>query len=261
MSRRHLAFAPVQVLLVQSRTPGSPVLEHERLCVEARLRMANTLLTTINVVEKRLVEHLAEHAEVDAMILGGAGEFSVARTPAPWLDDYIQDLKVVLMRDIPLFGICFGLQVLVVAMGGEVVHDAARAESGVGRYILTAEGRVDEVFGRLPSPFGVLTEHQDRVERLPVGVEVLARGPRVAVQAIRVAGRPIFAVQFHPELDADAMRQRQIFYRERHAGMFTGVEECGEVDGCGGEAGRLLRYFVEAVKRRALPREALPLVA
>lgn len=261
MSRRQLDFAPLRVLLVQCRLPGSPVLEHEKRCVEAKLRTSNVVVTSVNVLERRLVDHLAVFPEVDALILGGSGEFSVPRTPAKWLDDYMEDLRQVMMKDLPIFGICFGLQVLVAAMGGDVVHDAPNAESGVRKITLTAEGRRDPVFGCLPAQHQVLTEHQDRVERLPVGVEVLTRGDDVAVQAIRISGRPIYAVQYHPELDAAAMRQRQLFYRETFACMFEGAGACGDVEHDGVEVSRLLRYFAETVRRGFVAEEELPLVA
>jgi GMP synthase (glutamine-hydrolysing) len=185
---RRLALAPLNVLLVQCRIPGSPILQHEMACVAARLRMTRALVTSVNVVEDRLSLHLSQHPGIDALILGGSGEFSVVRTPGKWLDDYLGDLRQVLRRDLPIFGICFGLQALVAAMGGDVIHDPELAESGIRRLTLTAEGHRDGVFGRIPGRFQVLTEHQDRVARLPAGMEILARGRDVSIQAVRVAG-------------------------------------------------------------------------
>ena len=62
--------------------------------------------------------------------------------------------------------------------------------------------------------FAAQAGHEDRVVELPPDAVLLASSPRVAEQAFRFAGRPIYCTQFHPELDRAAMLERLVAYPE-----------------------------------------------
>ncbi|HEU5169308.1 MAG TPA: glutamine-hydrolyzing GMP synthase [Gemmatimonadales bacterium] len=102
-----------------------------------------------------------------------------------------------LQLGIPVLGLCYGMQLMAHLSGGSVVP-AARRE--YGRATLRIEG------GRLFRGFGVGEEtpvwmsHGDHVEVPPPGFTVTASSPNSPVAAIEHEERPLFAVQFHPEV-------------------------------------------------------------
>ncbi|MGN6592639.1 MAG: glutamine-hydrolyzing GMP synthase [Terriglobales bacterium] len=104
---------------------------------------------------------------------------------------------------LPILGICYGLQLLVDALGG-TVENADEREFG------RAEVSVDTTNGLFRGSSGRETEwmsHGDSVQRLPPGFEVIGRSPQ-ALAAIADPGRRMWAVQFHPEV-AHSVNGRQ----------------------------------------------------
>ena len=134
------------------------------------------------------------------------------------------------------------------AMGGRCVKDLPNAELGTIEFTLTEAGHADPVFGTLPPVFGGQAGHEDHVVALPPDAVLLASSTRVAEQAFRFVGRPIYCTQFHPELDRTAMLERVVAYPEyveRIARMpyDNFVHSVRETP----EANSLLRRFVKVV--------------
>jgi GMP synthase (glutamine-hydrolysing) len=125
------------------------------------------------------------------IVLSG-GPSSVLDAGAPDVDPGIVDLGV------PVLGICYGLQLLAHRLGG-LVEKADDHE--YGRALLKVE-REDPFFANLPGGAErvVWMSHGDRVLRLPERFEVLATSQHSPFAAIRHAERPIWGVQFHPEV-------------------------------------------------------------
>jgi GMP synthase (glutamine-hydrolysing) len=120
-------------------------------------------------------------------ILSG-GPRSVYEPNAPFIPPYV------LESGRPILGICYGMQALAHALGGQVDASAAR-EYGMA-----------EVETISPNP--LLTEprltvwmsHGDRITRLPAGFHVLARSANSPIAAMADLERRYFGVQFHPEV-------------------------------------------------------------
>jgi GMP synthase (glutamine-hydrolysing) len=125
------------------------------------------------------------------IILSG-GPSSVLDRDAPDMDLGILELGV------PVLGICYGLQLLARRLGG-VVERAAHRE--YGRAQLKRE-REDVLLEGLPGGVErtVWMSHGDRVLRLPPGFVVLATSEGSPFAAVRHAERPIWGIQFHPEV-------------------------------------------------------------
>jgi GMP synthase (glutamine-hydrolysing) len=103
---------------------------------------------------------------------------------------------------VPLFGICFGHQLLAQALGGEVRRNPRGREIGTVR----VERRADDgLFAGLPRVFDVNATHVDSVAVVPPGAEVLATTSLDECAAFRI-GPHLRAVQFHPEFDTDIIR-------------------------------------------------------
>jgi GMP synthase (glutamine-hydrolysing) len=102
----------------------------------------------------------------------------------------------------PLFGSCWGLQVITAAAGGVVRKNPNGREIGFGRGIrLTEAGRKHPMYVGKFDVFNAPTVHLDEVETLPPGATVLASNGVSTVQSIelRTNGSVAWAVQYHPE--------------------------------------------------------------
>ncbi|MCD6284876.1 MAG: glutamine-hydrolyzing GMP synthase [Anaerolineae bacterium] len=123
-------------------------------------------------------------------ILSG-GPNSVYDENAPTLPDYVLDAQI------PVLGICYGMQVLTQRMGGNVVPGAERE---YGPAHVRVVDPVAPLFVGLPDSLPVWMSHGDRVEALPEGFRVLARSENDIVAAIGDDARRIYGTQFHPEV-------------------------------------------------------------
>jgi putative glutamine amidotransferase len=112
-------------------------------------------------------------------------------------------------RRTPLLGICRGLQIVNVALGGTLVQDLGDECGHVNRgvpipQVLTThtvqpelDSRVAELLGA--RPVEVRSAHHQAVDRLGAGIVVTARSHDGHVEAIEHQDAPLLAVQWHPE--------------------------------------------------------------
>lgn len=126
---------------------------------------------------------------VRGIILSG-GPASVYEAAAPTCDPAVFDLGV------PVLGICYGMQVACRALGGDVSAAKAR-EYGRVRLEIREPRRL---LAHLPSETTVWMSHGDLVSRVSDDFEALAQTEQCPVAAVAHRQRPIFGVQFHPEV-------------------------------------------------------------
>jgi GMP synthase (glutamine-hydrolysing) len=133
----------------------------------------------------------------DAAIVFGAEAQVDQEDEFPWLRLEKHLVRELLERDTPLLGVCFGSQLLAEATGG-VVRRSMHSEIGWHGVELTPDGRADPVLGFLPTRFESLQYHHYEW-LLPPGAVALARSA-VCLQAFRLPDRPVWGLQFHPEV-------------------------------------------------------------
>ncbi|MBO8139712.1 MAG: glutamine-hydrolyzing GMP synthase [Thermosipho sp. (in: Bacteria)] len=124
-----------------------------------------------------------------AIILSG-GPSSVFENDAPYLQDFVFDLNI------PILGICYGLQALVKKFGGRVEKSLKR-EFGSSKFSVIRE---DPLFEGIPKKAKVWMSHSDRVEQLPEGFVVIGESENSPYSAIRNYEGSIYGLQFHPEV-------------------------------------------------------------
>ena len=138
---------------------------------------------------------------IDALMPMGGHMGALDDHIAAWLPNERAMLADAAARDIPIFAICLGAQLVAAALGGEV----SRAQTPeIGVYEITSTGITDPVF-ELTGAAPVTQWHEDIVTRLPDGAVTLASSPLCANQIYRF-GSKSYAVQFHPEVDAAMVR-------------------------------------------------------
>ena len=142
------------------------------------------------LVPHTITAHEVADREPLAIVLSG-GPSSVYEEGAPTFDDAIFELGV------PVFGICYGFQVMARALGGEVGHTGDR-EYGATDATLVGDGGA--LLGGQPESQNVWMSHGDAVQKAPEGFEVLARTSVTPVAAFGSAERRMYGVQWHPEV-------------------------------------------------------------
>lgn len=125
-----------------------------------------------------------------ALVLSG-GPASVYDPGAPEFPAELVDL------DIPILGICFGMQVMAKALGGRV--EAAEAGE-FGRTDLTVTGDGGVLLGGLPKEQTCWMSHRDSVFEAPDEFEAIAATPGSPVAAMESSARGLYGIQFHPEV-------------------------------------------------------------
>jgi GMP synthase (glutamine-hydrolysing) len=120
----------------------------------------------------------------------------------PEVTRQIELAREALSTGTPVFGSCWGLQVITVAAGGNVRRNPNGREIGFGRGIrLTDAGRKHPMYVGKVEVFNAPTVHLDEVASVAPGTTVLASNAVSAVQSaeIRTNGSVAWAVQYHPE--------------------------------------------------------------
>jgi GMP synthase (glutamine-hydrolysing) len=128
------------------------------------------------------------------VVLSG-GPASVYDESAPPLDPSVLELD----RDgqpVPVLGICYGLQAIAHYLGGSVER-ADRREFGRAHLIVDdASGLFEDV----PDGSTVWMSHGDHITRLPEGFRTIAHTENAPIAAVASDERPVYGVQFHPEV-------------------------------------------------------------
>jgi GMP synthase (glutamine-hydrolysing) len=138
---------------------------------------------------------------VSAVVVTGSAASVTER--AEWMlraESYLRDVA---SARVPLFGICFGHQLLAQALGGRVERNPRGREIGTVTLRATRSAAKDPIFGGAHEGLVNMT-HTDTVVELPPRAEVLARTVHDEVAAFRVD--EAWGVQFHPEIDGEVMR-------------------------------------------------------
>ncbi|MHB8273329.1 MAG: glutamine-hydrolyzing GMP synthase, partial [Dermatophilaceae bacterium] len=163
--------------------------------IARRVREAN--------VYSEVVPHTMSVAEMlardPAAIMLSGGPASVYADGAPALD------VALLMAGVPVFGMCYGFQAMVQALGGTVAH------TGLGEYGSTRASVSDltsTLFSGQVAEQSVWMSHGDSVTQAPAGMKVTASSPGAPVAAFEDDERRLYGVQWHPEVVHSTFGQR-----------------------------------------------------
>jgi GMP synthase-like glutamine amidotransferase len=182
---------------------------------------------------------LPEVREYDAILVLGARWSVYSDTVASLVKPEIELLSTADELGIPVLGICFGGQMLARAHGGEVVASPAPE---IGPHVVSG----------VPAVAGIWTQwHYDKF--VPPAEATVVGANAAAPQAFVL--RRNLAVQFHPEVDAEAVRGwledgGAELARERGLDPVTLIEHIGSLDAdVRVRAAALVDYFLDEVAR------------
>lgn len=201
-----------RVLVLQIRDLDDPMREQEVECF--RRRLPGVPVEALSVLYGRVSG--SDLDGFDAVMVGGSGRYSCVGNREDWFVAACRTFETVLERRMPLFASCWGIQALGSVLGVPVVHDVENREVGTFPVHLTVEGQEDPLFDGLPSSFPAQLGHQDRLASVPAGATLLAYSDRAPVQAFRLDGHPVYATQFHPELNRAENLERLVAYRYKY---------------------------------------------
>lgn len=208
-------------LLLQVRNADDPMRGQEVRCFARALGCPESAIRVRDLIAG--VPDRDEIDAVDAVLLGGSGDYSVAEGGA-WLDDALASMRELHDWSKPTFASCWGFQAMARALGGVVVRDHARGELGTHPVLLTPAGAADPLFGSLAPEFLGQMGHEDVVDVMPERSTHLARTDRCASQAFTFwPERPIWCTQFHPEIERSDFIERIRRY-PRYVEALTGLE-------------------------------------
>lgn len=125
------------------------------------------------------------------IVLSG-GPASVYDQGAPQLDSEIFELGV------PILGICYGVQITTLILGGKVAK-AEHREYGRAQVQLSGACELFHGFGA-NEQVSVWMSHGDRIESLPEGFRIVGTNPSCPAAAVEAPDRKFWGVQFHPEV-------------------------------------------------------------
>jgi len=135
--------------------------------------------------------------ECDGYVITGS-RFS-AMDETPWMLRLESFLRDAMAKDRPVFGICFGHQILAKALGGEVKQAKQGWQLGLQSYQLVKR---PEWMEESPDTLRMNAIHQDQVVSLPEGAEIIASAPQCPIAGL-VYGDKAASFQAHPEFTLD----------------------------------------------------------
>lgn len=156
-------------------------------------------------------------AASDGVILGGSGDYDfdgnrpsddeVRRAARAFLHTLTPALAYLHDVDKPVFGICFGHQLLGAFHGTKVYHDVK--QSKIRSH--TVERIVDvhhPYLTGVPPVFTAQYGHKDVLDRVPNGSTLLGHGGEGCLVSMLAYSQNIISTQFHPELSVEDMHRR-----------------------------------------------------
>jgi len=133
------------------------------------------------------IEEIQRHHPKGIILSGGPA--SVFDTNAPHPD------KKIFSMDIPILGICYGLQLITYHLGGKV-GKANKREYGRAVFKIASP---DPIFEDIPAESIVWMSHGDKIDDIPPNFIILGKTEN-SISAIRSQNKKIYGLQFHPEV-------------------------------------------------------------
>jgi len=141
------------------------------------------------VTHRATADEIADRAPAAIILSGGPASVNIEGTPR--LDPAIYELGI------PIFGICYGAQLIATQLGGTVGRGMA---GEYGRAHLTRTAASSVLHADVPTEHDVWMSHFDAITEVPAGFRATASTKDAPVAVLESDERRIWGVQFHPEV-------------------------------------------------------------
>ena len=196
-----------KILVVQFRTDQS-LPQEQRCIVDTVGEEVAKRLNFVNAVSDDLSSEILEN--VSHVILGGSGEFFLGEGAGKdsWLPKVFLFVEKIYAKNIPVFGICFGHQILLSHAGAKVCKIPEMSEIGTFPVAMRKLSSSDELFGGFPEKYDGIFAHKETPIEVPDHVRVLGSTERVEAGVVRIGARRAWGVMFHPDMNMMSVRER-----------------------------------------------------
>jgi GMP synthase (glutamine-hydrolysing) len=101
---------------------------------------------------------------------------------------------------VPILGICYGMQLMTDALGGDVRRSGSQREFGHANVSVTDAPVSPRLFSGVPPTLRVWASHGDDVAAVPPGFEIAATSASTPIAGMQAPDRGLYALLFHPEV-------------------------------------------------------------
>lgn len=150
-----------------------------------------------------LGETLQEPASLSGAII--TGSWSMVTDREGWSEYTAQWFRTAMQAQLPVFGVCYGHQLMAHALGGTIGDNPEGLEIGTHTITLDAAAQTDPLLSQHTQTFDAYLLHQQSVLKPPAGAVSLATSDLDRHQILRYAPNT-YSVQFHPEFSEAVMR-------------------------------------------------------
>jgi GMP synthase (glutamine-hydrolysing) len=174
------------------------------------------------------------------------GSWSMVTDLHPWSEATAQWIRDAMEIQMPLFGVCYGHQLMAHALGGTVDYHPRGREVGRHPVTLSPEALRDPLLQDWPATFTAHLIHEQSIIELPTCAQALGYSAHDRHQIVRY-GPSAISTQFHPEFTPEiagaCIEQSAAALSAEGADPAALLRTLGETD----HATRLLKQFVESV--------------
>jgi GMP synthase (glutamine-hydrolysing) len=183
----------------------------------------------------------------DALYVGGASEANVLEPEKyPFIKNCIELLRYAAEISKPTFASCFGFQLAVLAFGGIILNKDKDYEMGTVKISLTDKAKSDLVYQGIQDRFPAVSVHRQYASTIPEPLEILAYTGQ-CVHSFKYKNKPLWAFQFHPEVDRDTLVKRLTIFSRHYTANAEHLKKVLESAVETPESNILLGNFVDRV--------------
>ncbi len=164
------------------------------LIIDNKGQYVHRIKTTLRDIDV-LAEIVANTIDIDEILKKSPDGIILSGGPSSAWEE-IGNCEKILDLNFPVLGICLGHQIIAYHFGGKV-KTLGTAEYGNTKIFVDEE---DEIFKSMDRQFDAWASHMDEVCEIPQNFEILAHSEICKCEAMKHKIRPIYSVQFHPEV-------------------------------------------------------------
>lgn len=191
------------LVILQTGNAPDPIRNQHGNFPQMFLRQGNLDTHQVQIVDLQAGERPLSPKHYAGAIITGSR--SMVTEHLDWSEFAADWIRQAMLLNLPLFGACYGHQLMAYALGGEVDYHPAGLEVGTVEIELLPEATKDPLLCDLPTRFNANLIHLQTVLTPPASATVLARSAHDPHQILRYGPNAV-STQFHPEFTAAIMK-------------------------------------------------------